>query len=292
MKITLTGSLGNIGKPLTQKLVEAGHEVTVITSSTKTAAEIETLGAKPAVGSVEDIDFLTHTFKGADVVYTMVPNNFGAASMRKYIASIGQNYADAIVNAGIQNIVNLSSIGADLDGGTGPIAGLHDVEGILNKLNINIKHLRPAYFYTNFFNDVALIKNLGFTGSNFDENTNMVLVHPKDIATTANTAITTAFDGKTVQYIYSTEEKAGNIAKVLGNAIAKPDLSWVEFSDEQALEGMLQAGLPAEIAKNYVEMGTAIRDGKLHVDFAKNKPQASETKLEDFAIEFAAKYNS
>jgi nucleoside-diphosphate-sugar epimerase len=30
MKIIVTGSTGNISKPLTQKLVAAGHDVTVI----------------------------------------------------------------------------------------------------------------------------------------------------------------------------------------------------------------------------------------------------------------------
>jgi NAD(P)H dehydrogenase (quinone) len=32
MKITVTGSLGNISKPLTEILVKAGHQVTVISS--------------------------------------------------------------------------------------------------------------------------------------------------------------------------------------------------------------------------------------------------------------------
>jgi putative NADH-flavin reductase len=48
MKITLTGSLGNIGKPLTKELVQKGHAVTVISSNPKKQNEKEALGASAA----------------------------------------------------------------------------------------------------------------------------------------------------------------------------------------------------------------------------------------------------
>ena len=81
------------------------------------------------------------------------------------------------------------------------------------------------------------------------------------------------------------------IAKVIGESIGKPELPWVDFTDEQALDGMLKAGLPAEIASNYAEMGAAIRSGKLFGDFMKNKPKTGGTDLETFAKEFALVYN-
>jgi AraC family transcriptional regulator, transcriptional activator of pobA len=45
MKIIVTGSLGNISKPLAKELIEKGHEVTVISSSLERKSEIESLGA-------------------------------------------------------------------------------------------------------------------------------------------------------------------------------------------------------------------------------------------------------
>ena len=76
MKITLTGSLGNISKPLTEILVKNCHEVTVISSDSKKTNDIEALGAKAAIGSVSDTAFLTEAFKGADAIYAMVPPNW------------------------------------------------------------------------------------------------------------------------------------------------------------------------------------------------------------------------
>ncbi len=73
MKIVVTGSLGHISKPLTQELVKKGHSVTVISSKPEKQQDIEALGARAAIGTLEDVDFLATTFRGADAVYTMVP---------------------------------------------------------------------------------------------------------------------------------------------------------------------------------------------------------------------------
>ena len=86
------------------------------------------IGAKAAVGSVEDVAFLTNAFAGADAVYTIVPTKWDSSEWKKWIGSIGENYAVAIETNGIQYVVNLSSIGADKADGVGPVSGLHLAE--------------------------------------------------------------------------------------------------------------------------------------------------------------------
>ncbi len=71
MKITITGSLGNISKPMTKALVQKGHSVTVISRKAERQKDIEAIGAKAAIGTMEDAEFLASTFKGEDVVYVM-----------------------------------------------------------------------------------------------------------------------------------------------------------------------------------------------------------------------------
>jgi uncharacterized protein YbjT (DUF2867 family) len=292
MKITLTGSLGNISKPLAKQLIGAGHQVTIISSNASKTAEIEALGATAAIGSIADAAFLTKAFAGADAIYTMVPPNFGASNYREYFSGSAKNYAEAIKKAGIKRVVNLSSIGAHIDGGTGQISGVHDAEIILNGLeNVAVKHIRAAFFYVNFFSNIDMIKNLGFLGSNYNSNTRLIMVHPEDIATAVAEELEQPFTGKSVRYITSDERTIGEITTVLGKAIGKPDLKWVEFTDEQTLDGMLQAGLPPEISKNFVEMGTAIRSGILWTDYdAKGNTPTGKIKLEEFAKEFANKF--
>ncbi|HXB95564.1 MAG TPA: NAD(P)H-binding protein, partial [Puia sp.] len=105
MKIIVTGSLGHIGRPLTEQLVKKGHEVTVISSKPEKQSAIETLGARAAIGSVEDVEFLTTAFTGADVVYCMLPpGGFfdpGFDLMTK-VAQLAQNYKQAIAGSGVR----------------------------------------------------------------------------------------------------------------------------------------------------------------------------------------------
>jgi uncharacterized protein YbjT (DUF2867 family) len=293
MKITLTGSLGNIGEPLVKLLVAAGHNVTVISSKADKVAEIEALGATAAIGLITDAAFLTQAFTGANVVYTMVPPNFGASNYREYIGEIGKNYAEAIQKAGITKVVNLSSVGADLDAGTGPIAGIHDVELILNALpNVAVKHLRAGFFYVNFYSNIDMIKQLGFMGANYGAANHLLMVHPADIAAAIAEEIESEFKSNSVRYVVSDERTLGEVTKVLGTAIGKPDLAWVEFTDQQSHDGMVQAGLPEEMARIYTEMGVAARNGLLSDDFKAQKAAITgKTKLEDFAGEFAEKFN-
>ena len=296
MKITLTGSLGNISKPLAEMLIRTGHEVTIISSDAGKKTTIEALGAKAAIGSVTDVTFLTNSFKGADIVYTMVPYNFGATNYRQYVNEVGNNYAKAIKAAGVKHVVNLSSIGAHLENGTGPIAGLHDVEQILNQLdNVAVKHLRPAIFYNNFFFDIALIKSQGIMGNNYGKETRLLMVHPKDIAEVATYELQNSFTGKGYRYIVSEERNIADIVKTLGSAIGKPELPWVQFTNEQTLAGMTASGImPPTVANLYVELGTAIDKGILWEDYDRSKSEITgKIKLIDFAKEaFAPVYSS
>lgn len=292
MKYVVTGSLGHISKPMVAQLVKDGHSVTVISSNNNRAAEITAMGATPAIGSVTDIAFLTATFTGADAVYTMVPPTWDATDWKAHIHNIGKNYAAAIKASGVQRVVNLSSIGAHMPTGCGPVSGLYGVEAELNALEgVAVKHLRPAFFYYNLLSNIGLIKHMGIIGGNYGEHNTLTLVHPNDIAAVAAAALEdTTFTGNSIQYIYSDEKTTDEIAAILGSAIGKPELPWVNFSNEDSLNGMLQAGLSNEVASNYVEMGAAMASGAMAEDFKRNKPAKSPTRLEAFAKEFAAIY--
>lgn len=292
MKIIITGSLGNIGKPLTKILLAAGHEVTVISSNSARTAAIENLGAVAKIGSVTDTEFLKQTFAGADALFAMTPPNLGGSNVIENTINAGKAYANAIQESGIKRVVMLSSIGADFPGGTGPITGLYHLEQLYSKLDEPaITFLRAGFFYTNFYNDVPLIKAAGIIGANYPANVSAPLVHPEDIAAAAAEELQRTATGKDIKYIVSDVRQPADFAKVLGAAIGKPELPWVEFTDEQSLQGMIQAGIPEEIAGLYTEMGTAFRTGKLSADFQKNNsPVNGKIKLEDFAKEFAAKF--
>ncbi len=295
MNYTITGSLGNISLPLVKDLLAAGHKVKVISSNDAKKKEIEQLGATAAIGSVNDKGFLANAFAGSDAVYLMIPPNFATSDFYAYQKEVADNYIHAIKENNTKHIVLLSSIGAHMRKGAGPIDGLGYLEEQLEKLkDVNVKMLRPSYFYFNLFAMAGLIKQAGIMGSNFgDDKEKLILVHPADIAkVAAKHLLALDFTGHTFQYIASDEKYASEIATTISSAINKPNTPWVTFTDEQALEGMLQGGLSKTMAEAYVQMGKAFREGLAQADYWENKPAFGNIKLEEFAKDFAAFYSS
>jgi uncharacterized protein YbjT (DUF2867 family) len=157
--------------------------------------------------------------------------------------------------------------------------------------DVDILFLRPAYFYYNLFGSAGMIKHAGFYGNNFGTSRKVIMVYPADIAAVAaEDLLKLSFTGHSVRYIASDERTSPEIAATLGAAIGKPDLPYMEFNDEDTFKGMIQAGLSEEVARNYTEMGAAIRSGRMFEDYEKHKPVLSPTKLESFAKEFLMKF--
>ena len=291
-KYIITGSLGNISRPLVEGLVKEGKEVNVITSKADKIQEIETLGARALVGDVSDAAFVQRAFEGAEVAYTMIPPIWQTTDWRRDQNRIADNYISAIKANGVKYVVNLSSVGADVGEGCGPVNGLYDFEQKLNRVEgLHVKHLRPSYFYHNLLAQIPMIKGAGIMGGNYGGNGTVFLVHPQDIARVAlEELLNLDFSGSSVRYIAGDESSGQQIATAFGKAIGR-DLNWVEFTDEQQKQGLLGAGLPEAIAHEYTNMGNALRNGFMQEDIHKHKPVLSPIKLEDFAREFAAAYN-
>lgn len=297
MKIIVTGSLGHIGKPLTMELVQKGHQVTVISSNPEKQKDIEELGAIAKIGSLEDVEFLIETFKGAEMVYTMVPpNNYfdHDLDLLAYYRQLGINYAKAIQASGVKQVINLSTIGAHLEKGSGILIGAYNVEKILNELpeEVSITHIRPTSFFYNLYAYVDMIKNIGIIATNYGADKMIPWVSPIDIASAIAEEIETPYEGRKFRYVASEELTGKETAIILGEAIGKPDLKWVLTTNEETLNGLISIGMNPKISAGLVEMYASLYSGLLAEDYNKHKPEVmGKVKLKDFAQEFALAFN-
>ncbi|WP_418360385.1 NAD(P)H-binding protein [Sphingobacterium detergens] len=295
MKIVLTGSLGNIGKPLTRLLVQRGHHITVISSKVERVSDIRNLGAVAAIGSIQDLDFLRETFNGADAVYLMeVWEGIGSLFDNKidFLAEfkkIAQNYVTAVQQSGVKKIIHLSSVGAHSDQGNGSLLVHYHVEQILKTLpeDVSIKFMRPVGFFSNLYRSLLTIQSQGAIIQSYGGDRKEPWVSPYDIAATIADEMEKSFNGRTVHYMASDEVSPNEIAAALGQSIGNPDLEWKVIPGEDLLDQMLSAGVNEWIAKGMVAMQQSQGDGSLYEDFYANKPTLGKVKLADFAGEFA-----
>ena len=308
MKIIVTGSLGNVSKPLTKLLADQGHNVTVISSDPKKQAAIESLKATAAIGSIEDAGFLTKTFKSADAVYAMIPMPFTDTDPQNYLAKMAANYVKAIKQAAVPRVVAMSGWAADLI----PGENAEDVftEGLKNT---SITILRPASFYNNFYQSMGLIRGKGLLGKfltlrysglkalltgrtgllmgNCCGDDRTVFVSPRDIADAIAEELVALPDHTTIRYVGSEEMTCNEAATIIGAAVGKPWLKWVRITDKQMLQGLKMAKLPEKLAELLVAMQAVMHNGKPLENFHRNNPKMGKIKLADFAKEFATVYN-
>lgn len=296
MKITLTGSIGRIGKPLTEKLIAQGHNVKVVSSNPSRSEEISALGAIPVIGKLQDKEFLKTAFRSSDLVYTLVPpaNYFDyELNLFEYFVELGNSFADAIRQTDVKKVVNLSSIGAHLEKGNGILEGTYQVEKSLDDLpdDIAVTHIRPVEIYYNLYQYIDLIKNQGIMASNLAEDNLNAWVSVEDIVDCIVKEMNIIYAGRKVRYVASEEVTYQELTTTLGTAIGKPDLKWVQITDEQLQENLIAVGMQPAIAGKMTEMYAAIRSGLLYKHYNRNKPHAlGKVKLKDFARDFAKAY--
>ena len=156
------GASGNTGHVVAKNLLAHGQKVRVVGRNAAHLQPLAAEGAEIFLGDASDASVLTKAFHKADAAYVMVPPNSTSNDYRVFQDRSSDAIAAAVRNAGVKHIVSLSSFGADKPSGTGPVAGLHDLEQKLNQIDgANVLHLRAGYFMENTLPQVGAIRMIG-----------------------------------------------------------------------------------------------------------------------------------
>ncbi len=291
----ITGATGNTGKVIASKLLEEGHKVRAIGRSAERLEPLVEKGAESYLGSIEDETFLTEAFKGVDAVYAMTPPDFTVEKFRAYQNQMGEHLAVAIEKAGVKHVVFLSSMGAHLSDKTGPIAGLRDVEQRLNTLQgVDILHLRPTFFMENLFAGIDTIKKMGINGTAMQGDIPMAMIATQDIGDYAAKRLSKLdFSGQSTQELLGPRDLTMQEAtSILGKAIGKDDLQYVQFSYEDTDKALQGIGFTPDGARTYVELSKGFNEGIVKGTEERNQENTTPTTLEDMSKIFAMAYNA
>jgi uncharacterized protein YbjT (DUF2867 family) len=291
----ITGATGNTGKVIASRLLDEGHKVRVIGRSAERLAPLVEKGAEPRVGSFDDAQFLTDAFSGVDAVYAMIPPDITVEKVREYQNRIGETLKSAIGDAGVKYVVFLSSLGAHVPDKTGPIAGLHDVEKRLNDLEgVHILHLRPTFFMENLFDGIATIKSMGIYGTTMRSDIAMPMIATKDIGEYAAKRLSKLdFTGHSTRELQGERDLTmAEATSILGEAIGKDELAYVQFPYEEAEKALTGMGVSPDGARAYSEMARALNEGIVARQEPRSKDNTTPTSIEVFAKVFAAAYNA
>jgi uncharacterized protein YbjT (DUF2867 family) len=283
--IAVTGASGNVGRQVASRLLSSGRNVRAIARGKEKLADLAARGAELRIGSLGDRSFLAEALRGASAVFAMVPPQYAAADPLAEQRAIAESLVGAIRDAGVEHVVALSSVGAELPEGTGPIATLHHLEGLLDGLAGSSRvYVRAAYFMENHLGSIGLIKAAGIIASSIKGDAPISMVATRDISSAAADRLAAVGPpGRLVQYVLGPRDYSmAEATRILGAAVGRPDLKYVEAPEEDARKGLVGAGFSPGTADLFLQMNRGLGSGRIKGE-PRSTSNTTPTTLEEFA---------
>jgi uncharacterized protein YbjT (DUF2867 family) len=286
MKIAVTTPTGHVGSAVADFLLDFGGSVQVRLLGRRADKLTDSIkrGAEAAIGAQDDVDYLNKATQGVDALFWATPPGYGSDNVRQFQNRLGTAAATAIQTNSIARVVNLSSIGADLTSGNGPIGGLHDVEGLLNNTGFHVLHLRPGFFFENLLWQVDSIRKWGRISLPLSASTRYPMLATRDIGRVAATRLTsTGWTGQIVQELHGPvdlnfREVSEILTQVLGRKIV-----YIKCDREEMRDIMLKNAMSENAADLMLELYDAVDAGRLRITQPRSPETTTSTTLAEFA---------
>jgi uncharacterized protein YbjT (DUF2867 family) len=287
----ILGASGNTGSIIADSLLSKDKKVRVMGRDAGRLQRFVGKGAEAFTADMSDAAALTEAFSCARAAYLILP----PAKSREDQERDSDAIAKAVKESGLRYAVHLSSYGAQVSEGTGPVAGLHSSEQKLNAISgLNVLHLRAAYFMENNLAAIGMIHAMGLIGNALLPDVKLPMIATRDVGDyAAQRLLHLDFSGKQIRELLGERDLSmTEVTAVIGRGIGKPDLSYEQFPYDQVQQVLTQMGVPPKGAALYIEMYKAINAGVL-VPLERRLPEnTTPTSLENFVQDvFAAAYH-
>ena len=285
---TVLGASGHTGSIIARKLLEKGERVRVVGRHENKLQQFVQRGAESVVADFADTNGLTQAFAGARAAYLLIPSDMTSPDYRADQERMGTAVATAVKNSGLQYAVVLSSFGAQVPSGTGPIAGIHSFEQKVNAIDrLNALCIRAGYFMENHLNAIGMIQMMGIFGGPFRPDLKITMIATRDIgAHAADRLLRLDFNGKSARDLLGERDLTmPEVAALIGRALNRPDLRYVQFPYDQVEQVLLQMGTPPKTAALMTEMFQAINNGVVAATEPRTPENTTPTSVETFVKE-------
>jgi uncharacterized protein YbjT (DUF2867 family) len=286
----ILGATGNTGSIIADFLLSKDKKVRVVGRDAERLQRFVRKGAEAFTGDVSDAVALTKAFSGARAAYLLLPPITSREDQERESDAI----AKAAKESGLRYAVHLSSYGAHVPEGTGPVTGLHSSEQKLNAIGgLNVLHLRAAYFMENNLAAISMIQEMGIFGHALLPDLKMPMIATPDVGDyAARRLLDLDFSGKQTRELLGERDLSMTEATAaIASGIGKPDLRYEQFSYDQAQQGLEQMGMAPKKAAVYIEMFQAINAGILAAQEPRSRQNSTPTSFEKFVQDvFAPAY--
>ncbi len=289
MKIVINTPAGNVGRVVTDQLLQAKEEVVIISRHPEKVADFVTRGARLVEGSIDDPLVLDRALQGADALYWANPGTL-RPDFDDWSARAAQTAADAVKSNEVKRVVVSSSWGAQHGPGAGPVGVLLAVETAFKAAAPHVTILRSALFMEDFvsvptaWNHIGAIAARGTIFGPFHPAKKIPMVAARDVgARAAEVLLDTRWSGFRVIGVHGPEDlDLSSVAHIIGEGIGRP-VKYVEVPLDQVKQGMLDAGIPASFVEYLMDMYTEQAAGRADPAELRSAETTTTTSLLEFS---------
>jgi uncharacterized protein YbjT (DUF2867 family) len=287
----ILGASGHTGSIVSNFLLSKGQKVRVIGRDPGRLQPFVDKGAEAFTADMSDATALAKAFSGARAAYLLLPPAKSPEEQERDSDAI----AKAVKESGLRYAVHLSSYGAQVAEGAGPVSGLHSSEQKLNAISgLNVLHVRAAYFMENNLAAIGMIHGMGVFGNALLPDLKIPMAATRDVGDyAAQRLLNLDFSGiQTRELLGERDISMTEATAVIARGIGKPDLRYVQFPYDQVQQALTQLGVPPKGAAMYIEMYKAINAGVLVPLEPRSEENTSPTSIEQFVEDvFVAAYH-
>jgi uncharacterized protein YbjT (DUF2867 family) len=279
------GATGHTGSIIATSLLLKGENVRVVGRDAGRLDRFVRKGAEAFTASVSDAAALTEAFTGARAAYLLLPPSRTSPDYRADQERESDAIAKAVKESELRYAVHLSSFGAHVPEGTGPIAGLHSSEQKLNAISgLNVLHLRAGYFMENNLAAISMVHAMAILGHAVLPHLKIPMIATRDIGDyAARRLLNLDFSGKQTRELLGERDLSMNEATaIIARGIGKPDLRYVQFPYEEVQQVFMQMGVPAKTAGQFIEMYKAMNEGVAAAQEPRSSENTTPTSFEKF----------
>lgn len=142
----IAGATGRVGSATATALLDAGAPVRVLVRSAEAAESWGARGAEVARLDLHDRGRLTEALRHSQGFFALLPFDLTADDLHTHTQDLITSIAGAVQDSRVPHVAMLSSGGADLASGTGPIANLYALEHALTQTGVVLSAIRPGHF--------------------------------------------------------------------------------------------------------------------------------------------------
>lgn len=278
----ILGATGHIGSILSEKIKAGGKKLIVVTHDAHKVKDLTQQGYTVEVVDIYNSLALSKVLDMGQRAFIINPPANPITDTDTEELKTVHSIVEAVKNSSIKKLVVASTYGAQNIQRAGDLGVLYELEQQLQQLQKPVSIIRSAYYMSNWDGALQTIEKESAIYSFFEEDLEIPMIAPTDIATLAAKLLAQPIDHTETHFLEAPEKYSSqDVAKAFSNALNKA-IKVITIPENKWIDHYQKIGFSTEAAESYAQMTKIVAKENYEKP---NHPTLGCTTLEQYVAE-------